>query len=256
MASQTQKEAPFLPSWRNGCTSRYILQMKKPEDYLMAKAFNLNSDLVPEPRAYLEMERAYCWSRSAQFATSARLTEQSQRRVTFHLPDGSQESCSDSGLGDHEPVGSGTLISHPLPLVQPQDEFYDQASPDKRTEADGNSDPNSGRIYREVLFELNLMDEDEISDRWLWSVKQEKREMSQFAQKCHVVFNVRCKAEERNNISPDVLDPSGGELPECEGPTFGEDEQNVRGSAEDLQGDPWDNRRNSAAAHNTRPFLT
>lgn len=68
---------------------------------------------------------------------------ESQRRVTFHLPDGSQESCSDSGLGDHEPVGSGTLISHPLPLVQPQDEFYDQASPDKRTEADGNSDPNS-----------------------------------------------------------------------------------------------------------------
>ncbi|KAL9867778.1 LOW QUALITY PROTEIN: protocadherin-9 [Geothlypis trichas] len=70
-------------------------------------------------------------------------TRQSQRRVTFHLPDGSQESCSDSGLGDHEPVGGGTLISHPLPLVQPQDEFYDQASPDKRTEADGNSDPNS-----------------------------------------------------------------------------------------------------------------
>ncbi|XP_039601252.1 protocadherin-9 isoform X2 [Polypterus senegalus] len=70
-------------------------------------------------------------------------TRQSQRRVTFHLPDGSQESCSDSGLGDHEPVGGGTLISHPLPLVQPQDEFYEQASPDKRTEADGNSDPNS-----------------------------------------------------------------------------------------------------------------
>uniref|UniRef100_A0A8C9R2R5 Protocadherin 9 n=1 Tax=Scleropages formosus TaxID=113540 RepID=A0A8C9R2R5_SCLFO len=67
----------------------------------------------------------------------------SQRRVTFHLPDGSQESYSDSGLGDHEPVGSGTLLSHPLPLVQPQDEFYEQASPDKRTEADGNSDPNS-----------------------------------------------------------------------------------------------------------------
>ncbi|KAJ8003321.1 hypothetical protein DPEC_G00147110 [Dallia pectoralis] len=65
---------------------------------------------------------------------------QSQRRVTFHLPDGSQESCSDSGLGDHE------LLSHPLPLVQGQvqDDFYQQASPDKRTEADGNSDPNSG----------------------------------------------------------------------------------------------------------------
>ncbi|XP_071991417.1 protocadherin-9 isoform X5 [Engystomops pustulosus] len=69
---------------------------------------------------------------------------QSQRRVTFHLPDGSQESCSDSGLGDHDPVGSGTMISQPLPLVQAQDEFYDQVSPDKRTEADGNSDPNSG----------------------------------------------------------------------------------------------------------------
>ncbi|KAK2513487.1 hypothetical protein Q9966_016100 [Columba livia] len=79
---------------------------------------------------------------------------QSQRRVTFHLPDGSQESCSDSGLGDHEPVGSGTLISHPLPLVQPQDEFYDQASPDKRTEADGNSDPNSGSLS---LIDLTRM---------------------------------------------------------------------------------------------------
>jgi len=66
--------------------------------------------------------------------------------------DGSQESCSDSGLGDHEPVGGGTLISHPLPLVQPQDEFYDQASPDKRTEADGNSDPNSGESLTELCL--------------------------------------------------------------------------------------------------------
>ncbi|KAL6456140.1 hypothetical protein MHYP_G00359910 [Metynnis hypsauchen] len=71
------------------------------------------------------------------------LREKSQRRVTFHLPDGSQESCSDSGLGEHEPVGGGPLLTHPLPLVQPQDDFYEQASPDKRTEADGNSDPNS-----------------------------------------------------------------------------------------------------------------
>ncbi|XP_017559127.2 protocadherin-9 isoform X1 [Pygocentrus nattereri] len=70
-------------------------------------------------------------------------TPLSQRRVTFHLPDGSQESCSDSGLGEHEPVSGGPLLSHPLPLVQPQDDFYEQASPDKRTEADGNSDPNS-----------------------------------------------------------------------------------------------------------------
>ncbi|XP_070968255.1 protocadherin-9 [Oncorhynchus clarkii lewisi] len=68
-------------------------------------------------------------------------TPLSQRRVTFHLPDGSQESCSDSGLGDHEP----TLLSCPLPLVQgqAQEDFYQQASSDKRTEADGNSDPNS-----------------------------------------------------------------------------------------------------------------
>lgn len=29
--------------------------MKKPEDCLMAKAFNLNSDLVPKSRVYLEM---------------------------------------------------------------------------------------------------------------------------------------------------------------------------------------------------------
>ncbi|CAL8350223.1 unnamed protein product [Merluccius merluccius] len=69
------------------------------------------------------------------------LGSQSQRRVTFHLPDGSQESCSDSGLGDQEP--SGPLLTHPLPLVQAHDQLYDQASPDKRTEADGNSDPNS-----------------------------------------------------------------------------------------------------------------
>ncbi|XP_035380607.1 protocadherin-9 [Electrophorus electricus] len=68
-------------------------------------------------------------------------TPLSQRRVTFHLPDGSQESCSDSGLG--EPEGGGSLLPHPLPLVQPQEDFYEQASPDKRTEADGNSDPNS-----------------------------------------------------------------------------------------------------------------
>lgn len=51
-------------------------------------------------------------------------------------------------------MGSGTLISHPLPLVQPQDEFYDQASPDKRTEADGNSDPNSGESPYKVCLEI------------------------------------------------------------------------------------------------------
>lgn len=30
--------------------------------------------------------------------------------------------------------------------MQAQDDFYEQASPDKRTEADGNSDPNSGKL--------------------------------------------------------------------------------------------------------------
>lgn len=35
-----------------------------------------------------------------------------------------------------------------------------------------------GRISREVLFELNLTDENEISDQWSGSVKQEKKEMS------------------------------------------------------------------------------
>lgn len=36
-------------------TSHYIPQMKKPEDYLMAKAFNLNSDLVSESGVYIEV---------------------------------------------------------------------------------------------------------------------------------------------------------------------------------------------------------
>ncbi|KAL2304185.1 hypothetical protein Nmel_012927 [Mimus melanotis] len=74
-----------------------------------------------------------------------------QRRVTFHLPDGSQESCSDSGLGDHEPT-SGASTSHPLPLGFPQDEFYEQASPNSRTEGDGNSDPESSNKIILLLF--------------------------------------------------------------------------------------------------------
>ncbi|XP_061892982.1 protocadherin-9-like [Entelurus aequoreus] len=82
----------------------------------------------------------------------------SQRRVTFHLPDGSQESCSDSGVGEHEPVGSGPLLTQPLPLVQAQDQLYQQASPDKRTEADGNSDPNSdGPLGPRGLMEASEM---------------------------------------------------------------------------------------------------
>ncbi|XP_035306161.1 protocadherin-11 X-linked isoform X5 [Cricetulus griseus] len=62
---------------------------------------------------------------------------QSQRRVTFHLPEGSQESISDGGLGDHD-AGS---TSHALPLGYPQEEYYDHVAPSNRTEGDGNSDP-------------------------------------------------------------------------------------------------------------------
>ncbi|KAI9538820.1 hypothetical protein NQZ68_008896 [Dissostichus eleginoides] len=65
-----------------------------------------------------------------------------QRRVTFHLPDGSQESCSDSGLGDQEPSSTAST-TQPLPLSFPQEEYYEQTSPNSRTEGDGNSDPES-----------------------------------------------------------------------------------------------------------------
>ncbi|XP_030621954.1 protocadherin-11 X-linked [Chanos chanos] len=68
--------------------------------------------------------------------------KQTQRRVTFHLPDGSQESCSDSGLGEQEP-SSSTSTTQPLPLGFPQEEYYEQTSPNSRTEGDGNSDPES-----------------------------------------------------------------------------------------------------------------
>lgn len=69
---------------------------------------------------------------------------QTQRRVTFHLPDGSQESCSDSGLGEQEPGSTAsTSITQPLPLGFPQEEYYEQTSPNSRTEGDGNSDPES-----------------------------------------------------------------------------------------------------------------
>ncbi|XP_020936074.1 protocadherin-11 X-linked isoform X4 [Sus scrofa] len=68
---------------------------------------------------------------------------QSQRRVTFHLPEGSQESSSDGGLGDHD-TGSLPSTSHALPLGYPQEEYFDHAAPNNRTEGDGNSDPESG----------------------------------------------------------------------------------------------------------------
>uniref|UniRef100_A0A2K6F5U5 Cadherin domain-containing protein n=1 Tax=Propithecus coquereli TaxID=379532 RepID=A0A2K6F5U5_PROCO len=69
-------------------------------------------------------------------------TRPSQRRVTFHLPEGSQESISDGGLGDHD-AGSLPSTSHVLPLGYPQEEYFDHAAPNNRTEGDGNSDPES-----------------------------------------------------------------------------------------------------------------
>nr|XP_048273774.1 protocadherin-11 X-linked isoform X9 [Myodes glareolus] len=66
----------------------------------------------------------------------------SQRRVTFHLPEGSQESISDGGLGDHD-AGSLSSTSHALPLGYPQEEYFDHGTPNNRTEGDGNSDPES-----------------------------------------------------------------------------------------------------------------
>uniref|UniRef100_A0A2K6AAD9 Cadherin domain-containing protein n=1 Tax=Mandrillus leucophaeus TaxID=9568 RepID=A0A2K6AAD9_MANLE len=64
----------------------------------------------------------------------------SQRRVTFHLPEDSQESGSDGGLGDQD-AGSLTSASHGLPLGYPQEEYFDHVTPSNRTEGDGNSDP-------------------------------------------------------------------------------------------------------------------
>lgn len=70
--------------------------------------------------------------------------------MTFHLPDGSQESCSDSGLGDPEPSSTAST-TQPLPLSFPQEEYYEQTSPNSRTEGDGNSDPESSEYCTEFL---------------------------------------------------------------------------------------------------------
>ncbi|XP_041497154.1 protocadherin-11 X-linked isoform X6 [Microtus oregoni] len=77
-----------------------------------------------------------------QKRSEGRKTGKSQRRVTFHLPEGSQESISDGGLGDHD-AGSLPSTSHALPLGYPQEEYFDHGAPNNRTEGDGNSDPES-----------------------------------------------------------------------------------------------------------------
>lgn len=80
---------------------------------------------------------------------------QTQRRVTFHLPDGSQESCSDSGLGDPEPSSTAST-SQPLPLSFPQEEYYEQTSPNSRTEGDGNSDPESSEFHLDFFILVEI----------------------------------------------------------------------------------------------------
>lgn len=62
---------------------------------------------------------------------------QSQRRVTFHLPEGSQESGSEGGPGELEAAGG----AHALPLHYRRGEDFHRAAPSNRTEGDGNSDP-------------------------------------------------------------------------------------------------------------------
>ncbi|XP_072884331.1 protocadherin-9 isoform X4 [Hemitrygon akajei] len=57
----------------------------------------------------------------------------------------SASECSSQG---------GFKTKGPLHTRQPQDEFYEQASPDKRTEADGNSDPNSSGKLTKMAFRV------------------------------------------------------------------------------------------------------
>ncbi|XP_013362798.1 PREDICTED: protocadherin-11 X-linked [Chinchilla lanigera] len=63
----------------------------------------------------------------------------SQRHVTFHLPNDSQESRSDDGMGDN----NASCIPHALSLGYPQEIYFDPIAPNNRTEGDGNSDPES-----------------------------------------------------------------------------------------------------------------
>ncbi|TKS72304.1 Protocadherin-11 X-linked [Collichthys lucidus] len=97
-------------------------------------------DRKPQNLCVTSVERFYKWSCLTVWVS--RKFCKTQRRVTFHLPDGSQESCSDSGLGDPEPSSTAST-TQPLPLSFPQEEYYEQTSPNSRTEGDGNSDPES-----------------------------------------------------------------------------------------------------------------
>lgn len=118
--------------------------------------FSLSLLHSPPPTIHLFIRHwpAFFSNRIQDFLTKLSLfvaVLQTQRRVTFHLPDGSQESCSDSGLGDPEPSSTAST-SQPLPLSFPQEEYYEQTSPNSRTEGDGNSDPESSEFQFQFFF--------------------------------------------------------------------------------------------------------
>lgn len=118
--------------------------------------FSLSILHSPTPTIHLFIRHwpAFFSNRIQDFLTKLSLfvaVLQTQRRVTFHLPDGSQESCSDSGLGDPEPSSTAST-SQPLPLSFPQEEYYEQTSPNSRTEGDGNSDPESSEFQFQLFF--------------------------------------------------------------------------------------------------------
>ncbi|XP_059502465.1 protocadherin-9 isoform X9 [Stegostoma tigrinum] len=91
----------------------------------------------------------------------------------------SASECSSQG---------GFKTKGPLHTRQPQDEFYEQASPDKRTEADGNSDPNSndiklgGRVSCEEDVKMLQCDLDKMNE-WTNLYTVDKREAIHFGSK-------------------------------------------------------------------------
>lgn len=131
-------------------SSRFILIWSKKFSDTHCSVFFVTLAFFPPSTIHLLIRHwpAFFSNRIQDFLTKLSLfvaVLQTQRRVTFHLPDGSQESCSDSGLGDPEPSSTAST-SQPLPLSFPQEEYYEQTSPNSRTEGDGNSDPESSEF--------------------------------------------------------------------------------------------------------------
>uniref|UniRef100_A0A673NNU3 Protocadherin 11 n=2 Tax=Cyprinidae TaxID=7953 RepID=A0A673NNU3_9TELE len=135
------QELPLDNTFVVGCDSLSKCSSSSSDPYSVSECSCQGGYKVPgqiHTRQVVEKKCASC-------AQSTGFIHQTQRRVTFHLPDGSQESCSDSGLGEQEP-NSGASTTQPLPLGFPQEEYYEQTSPNSRTEGDGNSDPESSPL--------------------------------------------------------------------------------------------------------------